>query len=405
MATGTTERVSVSSREIQGNRASLSGNASADGRFVVFDSDADNLVPGDSNGSTDVFLRDRVAGRTSRVSVAASGRQADRGAFFGAISANGRFVVFSSDSANLVPNDRNGVTDVFLLDLRTRQLRRVSVGPRGREANGLSFGRTVSADGRYVVFASVASNLVPRDTNLVQDIFVRDLRKGTTRRASVGTGGTQANADSNGGELSRDSRLVAFASEASNLVPGDRNFTSDVFVHDFARNRTERVSVASDGSEAEPFSFSFGASMSADGRYVAFQSGASNLVPGDDNATTDVFIRDRQRGRTERVVLGPPGSPTSGNVGAALSATGRFVAMSSLFSFDLFVLDRRTGATRQIDRPLTPGAALMGASFAASVSRDGRTVVFQAEQDDLVAGDTNRVLDVFVRHLLPWPAP
>ena len=403
LANGVTERVSVNSRGKQGRLDSFGGAMTRNGRYVVFDSDANNLVANDTNEATDVFLRDRVAGRTFRVSVGRNGQQGRLGGFFGSISANGRYVLFNSDADNLVPNDKNDTTDVFVRDLRSGTLRRINVGANGREANARSFGNRISADGRYAVFASEADNLVPNDTNGVQDIFVRDLENAITRRVSVRTGGRQANGPSFGGSITPDGRLIAFSSEATDLVAGDHNTTSDVFVHDRARGITERVSVASDETEAEPFSFSFGESLSDDGRYVAFQSGAGNLVPNDTNFATDVFIRDRREGKTERLVLAPPGgSPDPGSVGAVLSADGRFIAVSALGSFDAFIVDRRSGKARLINQPLTGALQPFKTSFALTVSRDGRRVAFQSDASNLVAGDTNDRLDVFVRDLSPW---
>ena len=178
-ATGVTERVSVSSGGRQGNQdssgATVGDAMTRSGRLVVFESDASNLVAGDTNGASDVFLRDSAKNRTWRVSLARDGTQGNGDSFGGAISADGRVVAFVSDASNLVPHDTNGTTDVFVRDLQTGIVRRVNVGPGGRQADGRSFGAAISADGRFVAFSSEATNLVSGDTNGAQDIFTHDL--------------------------------------------------------------------------------------------------------------------------------------------------------------------------------------------------------------------------------------
>ena len=191
-------------------------------------------------------------------------------------------------------------------DLRSGTTRRVSVAGDGTQANDPSYSSAISADGRYVAFQSDASNLVPGDTNQARDVFVRDLRSGTTRRVSVATGGTQANDPSYSPAISADGRYVAFESNASNLVTGDTNHSFDVFVRDFRSGTTQRVSVASDGTQAN--GDSYGQAISADGRYVTFDSDASNLVPGDTNHRTDVFVHDR-RSSTPSGSAWPPTAP------------------------------------------------------------------------------------------------
>ncbi len=240
-----------------------------------------------------------VGALIERVSVASNGTQGNDGsaAYSGspAISANGRYVAFASGSSNLVPGDTNDRTDVFVRDLRSGTTRRVSVAGDGTQANHGSHAPAISADGRYVTFASVASNLVPGDTNHTGDVFVRDLRSGTTRRVSVAGNGAQGNHSSYGSAISADGRYVAFLSDASNLVPGDTNGASDVFVRDRRSGTTRRVSVAGNGTQGNLDSGD--QAISADGRYVAFDSYASNLVPGDTNDNQDVFVRDLKRRR------------------------------------------------------------------------------------------------------------
>ena len=233
-------RLSVSRSEFVSNQAdgeSSSPAISADGRFVAFVSFATNLVPGDSNGRGDVFVRDRLTQTTERVSVDSAGTEGNSGSDGPSISANGRFVVFWSDATNLVRGDTNGVADVFVRDRLTRTTERVSVDSAGNEGNGASglhshSEYSISADGRFVAFVSSATNLVPGDTNGAADVFVHDRLTRTTERVSVDSAGNEANSSSFDPVISADGRFVAFSSAATNLVPGDTNEQPDVFVRD-----------------------------------------------------------------------------------------------------------------------------------------------------------------------------
>jgi Tol biopolymer transport system component len=241
-----------------------------------------------------VFVRDRVAQVTRRVSVGPGGRQGNSSSSSPAISADGRFVAFRSYASNLVPGDTGGLADVFVRDRRLQVTWRVSVGPGGQQANASSFGTpAISADGRLVAFESFASNLVPGDTNGHPDVFVRDRVAQLTRL--VGPGGHKA-------ALSAHGRFVAFSSYASNLVAGDTNHSLDMFVRDQRAHVTWRVSVGPGGQQAN--NNSYFPAISADGRFVAFQSFASNLVAADTNGLADVFVRDRKAHVTRRVSVG-----------------------------------------------------------------------------------------------------
>ena len=232
--TGSTEIASVNSRGEYANMGTQYYPViSADGRSVAFSTRADNLVPGDTNGHFDVFVHDRWAGTTERVSVSSSGQQGNEFCQVTSISPDGRFVGFYSSATNLVPGDTNGFFDCFVHDRATGQTERVSVGPGGVQGDGDSMAPLLNADGRYVAFGSHATNLVPGDTNGVADIFVRDRELGVTERASVAWDGSQANAESeNGLAISWDGKRVAFGSSAWNLVPGDSGWWADVFVRD-----------------------------------------------------------------------------------------------------------------------------------------------------------------------------
>jgi Tol biopolymer transport system component len=289
-------RVSVDSEGNQGNQAlysSATASISANGRFVAFDSPASNLVPGDTNDASDIFVRDTLTNTTTRVSVDSAGNQANSISGEPSISANGRFVAFSSLASNLVPGDTNDKFDTFVRDTLTNTTTRVSVDSASNQANSISTEPSISANGRFVAFSSLASNLVPGDTNNTSDIFVRDTLNNTTTRVSVDSAGNQVNNTSvdpyrHGGvynpSISADGRFVAFQSDASNLVPEDTNDANDIFVQDTLTNTTTRVSVDSAGNQSNPGPVSFShPSISADGRFVAFSSFASNLVPEDTN--------------------------------------------------------------------------------------------------------------------------
>ena len=276
----TTERVSVSSSGTQGNKASSYPAISWDGLHVAFESDASNLVLGDAWGFKDAFVHDRLTGNTKLVSKDSSGNQGYGASTTVSVSEDGNYVAFVSYASNLVPDDTNGVSDIFVRDRQASTTERVSVDSSGNEGNGHSQDPSISGDGRYVAFSSYATNLVPGDSNGVQ-IYVHDRQTGATEQVSVDASGNAGNDDSNGPSISGDGRYVAFYSDATDLVPGDTNGRSDVFVHDRQTGTTERVSVDSSGNQGSSHSLS--PSISVDGRYVAFHSKASNLVPGDTN--------------------------------------------------------------------------------------------------------------------------
>ena len=407
-----TERVSVDSAGNQGNGASAFPSISPDGRFVAFRSDASNLVPGDTNGSMDVFVRDRQTGATTRVSVSSSGIQGDRSSFttlWGCISADGRFVAFESEATNLVAGDTNNSSDIFIRDRQTGATTRVSVSTSGVQGNDWSHLASISADGRYVAFDSFASNLVPGDTNGIGDVFVHDRQTGATQRVSVSSSGTQAaGLNSAGASISADGRLVAFASGASNLVSGDSNNARDIFVHDRQTGATTRVSVSSSGVQANARSGEF--FLSPDGRYVAFDCDATNLVPGDTNSLQDIFVRDRQTGATTRVSVSSSGVQANANsFFPSLSADGRLVSFYGSSNnlvpgdtngkSDVFLHDRQTGTTLLVSVDSAGNQGNQSSSGASSISADGRSVAFSSQASNLVSDDTNGTTDLFVRIL------
>ncbi|MBK8019838.1 MAG: hypothetical protein IPK19_00100 [Chloroflexi bacterium] len=225
-----------------------SSGLSADGRYVVFRSTASNLVSGDTNNANDVFVHDRQTHQTTRISVASDGAQSNGFSGEGDISGDGRYVAFESGANNLVASDTNNTFDVFVHDRQTGQTSRVSIASDGSQANQSSYYTNLSSDGRYVVYSSFATNLVTSDTNNQSDIFIHDRQTGQTTRVSVASNGSQANGGSDTSVVSSDD--VTLHSTATDLVTGDSNGQSDVFVHDRQTGQTSRVSIASDGSQA-----------------------------------------------------------------------------------------------------------------------------------------------------------
>jgi len=328
---GETTIASVSSNGQLGNGESALPSLSRNGRFVAFKSAADNLVRSDYNFAGDVFVHDRERQITELVSISNTGEQANAGSSEDdtpGISGDGRYVVFSSNADNLVANDYNGVTDVFVYDRKQDVVRRVSVASDGTEADGRSTYPAISGDGRFVTFRSEASSLVARDTNAQPDIFVHDLASGTTKRVSVNGNGGQSNGASSRPTINGNGRYVAFWSAADNLVGDDFNGRSDAFVHDLQSGGTTRVSVDSRGMEGDGDSTA--PSISGDGRLIAFRSDANNLVANDRNGVNDIFLHDRKHGSTIRVSVGTQGSDADGvSFEPAISADSRYITFAS----------------------------------------------------------------------------
>ncbi len=404
-----TERANVGWNGSQAN-GQVSGSQSGrflsdDGRFVVFASGGSNLVPGDTNVSSDIFVRDRLLGVNERVSVDSAGLQANNnsGTYGFSMTSDGRFVAFNSSASNLVIGDSNGVADVFLRDRALGITERVSVSSLAGQGNGMSEFPSVSAGGRFVAYQSAASNLDPYDTNGCVDIFLRDRLLGSTERVSVSSTGVDGNGDSQAPAISADGRYVAFYSIASNLVPGDNNAKLDVFVRDRQSHSTSMVSLSSTGVSGN--GHSSWPSISDSGRFVVFTSEASTLVPGDVNGFWDVFVRDLRLGTTECVSTSSNGAPANGSCfGSSISADGRFIAFASgatnlvpaVTSGGIFVSDRTAG-TLAFTSTGTNGGMPNGTSQFPSVSTSGRYVVFTSIASNLVQGDTNVVEDTFLR--------
>lgn len=392
---------------MQANRSSLTPSMTPDGRFIAFSSIASNLVPADSNNVKDVFVFDRQTDMLERVSISSDGVEGNGKSLLPAISGNGRYVAFVSEADNLVPDDNNGVADIFVHDRLTGETRRVSVDSNGIEANGSSSGPAISFTGRYVAFQSTASNLVADDTNGHTDIFVHDMDTGETTRVSVDSSGLESDRASSEPSISGNGRFVAFRSGATNLVPGQANGRVHTYVHDRDTGATTRVSVDSNGAQADDSSFSH--SVSGGGRYVVFRSSATNLVSNITNNARDIFVHDRNTGITTRVSVSSDGTQGNGNSDfPAISVDGRYVTFSSVATnlvegaangiLNGFIHDRQTGLTERFSVNEAGIQANGPVTGRAPVSSDGQIVVFASEADNLVANDTNRWSDIFVRN-------
>ncbi|WP_165821307.1 Ig-like domain-containing protein [Nocardioides gansuensis] len=400
----TLERVSVSSSGVQGDGHSVRSALSGNGRYVVFDSRATTFAP-TGGGFFNVFWRDLQTGVTERVGVGVGGAVPNSQSSDPVVSDDGRYVAFWSSATNLAPGDTNGVNDAFLFDRQTAATTLLSVAADGTQANGASSMRSISADGRYALFGSAASNLVPGDTNGVVDLFLADTQQDIVTRVSVASDGSEANGQSSSADLSDDGRYVAFYSAASNLVPGDTNNGGDIFLRDLVAGTTERVSVTSSGTEVNATLFSSRVGVSAGGRYVAFQSNADSLTPNDTSSGNDIFIRDRVAGTTELVSRAFTGALSNGQSHSpSLSSDGRRVLFQSSASnlvpgdtnatVDTFVSDLDTGTTVRVS-VAEDGIQQSSGTQDGVISGDGTRFLFASTAANLTAGDTNGVFDVF----------
>lgn len=402
------ERVSKSSAGLQADSSSATPSLSADGRFAAFSSIATNLVTGDTNAARDVFLFDRQTGLVVRASLSSNGIQGDGDSESPATSQDGKFTAYVSSAANLVTGDTNGVADIFVFERDANLTTRVSVSSAALQADGASAQPVISGDGRYVVFRSEATNLVTGDTNAVSDIFLHDRQTGATTLLSSGLSALPADGASTTPDISSDGRYVVFASAASNLVIGDTNAVSDVFLVDLAGVTLTRISnglmaLQADGASRD-------ASISGDGSVVAFVSAATNIVIGDTNGSDDVFVYLVGSGALTResvsslsiqkddAAIDRPVLSGDGRYVAYASAASNLVTGDSNEKTDLFVRDRSAATTTRVSVS-SSGAQLQADSVAPALSDSAQRIAFSSISSALVTGDSNGATDIFVTNL------
>jgi len=381
---------------------------SADGRYVVFTSKAADLVLGDVNGIEDIFVRDMQLGITTRISVSSAGVEADGPSGRPNVSADGNIIVFESDATNLDASpDFNGYTDVYRHDRSTGQTSRISTTTLALETNGDSTLPVVSADGAVIAYRSEASNLISLDTNNAADVFVRD--NGGSERVSVTNLGAEG--DSWSGQLfaidlTGDGQQVLFGSAATNLVVGDTNGWPDIFVRDRVAGTTERVNLSTTGVEGDKSSRS--GTISADGNVIAYDSAATNLVPGDTNDYPDCFVHDRVAGTLTRISVAEDGTEgTSWSRSPFISADGSVICFESLASeladdplgsalnvLDTFHYVVATGVLTRVSEG--PNGAGNDGSFMARPTADGALVVMASDATNFDPVDTNGSTDAFL---------
>ena len=399
---------------------------SADDRWVAFVSHASNLVPNDNNSRADVFVKDLTGNAIVRVSVGASGGDANNDSFEPSLSADGRFVAFWSFADDIVAGDTNHMWDVFVRDRDPDANRifdegngvttRASVDSNGVEANSRSTSPSISADGRWVAFISSATNLDPADPSGISDVFLHDMATGATRLVSVSTGGTGGNASTWNCHLTADGNSVAFSSYASDLVAGDANLSCDVFVRDLVNGTTVLASVDSNGAQGDDDSFLRRGATTGDGSSVVFISYADGFVANDGNGVPDVFVRDLVLGTTTCMSVDASGAVGNGACfEASISGDGRFVVLQTWASTlitgdvnlvsDIVLHDRdpdQNGVFDEgpgVNEPMSTSLLALGndESVLPVISADGNLVAFLSAADNLVPRDWNGWWDAFVR--------
>ena len=411
---GQTTRVSVDSAGVAANAGSTNGVLSADGRYVVFQSSATNLVTGVSG--TQVYRHDRMSGVTLLVSVASTGTPGNNVSRDPSVSANGRYVAFASFATDLVDGDTNSMSDVFVRDMQAGTTALVSSAGSPADGTsglgGLSGAREISDDGRYVAFTSFATNLAAGTNNGRQQIYVRDMTTGAVVRASVDAAtGAAGDRTSQTPAISGNGQVVAFRSESTNFSPlSTSGVTPEIFARDLVSGTTtlESPGAATTGRSATTPALSF------DGRYMAFES-TGVLDPRDlDNGTLDVYLRDRVVGTTVLASLSNNPIPGATSASPSISGDGRWVGFQSLDDklvvgdanglFDVFLYDRTTETIKLVSLNDADEQA-NAASFGPSVSFDGHLVLFGSTASNLVTSPSSTGNQLYVRNLVSNQAP
>jgi len=400
-------RVSVTTTALQANSGSHYPSLSENGRYVAFWSEATNLVSGDTNSKDDIFLYDTLTKTTKLVSKATNGSLSNDKSGAPSISSNGRYIAYFSQGTNLVPGDTNGYRDVFLYDNLGLNTTRISVNSSNIQGNGISSSPSISSDGRYISYWSEATNLVLNDTNAVRDVFLYDVSTKTTTRVSVNKNGSQGNGNSHYPSISADGRYVSYWSSANNLVDGDTNNKDDIFLWDRQTNKTTRISLSNIGLQGNGSSQD--QAISGDGKYLVYTSLATNLVPGDTNTKSDIFLYDILNDSTTRISVDSKGLQANGNSSSAsISTNGRFVTYQSEAtnlitgdtnaSADIFAYDILTKKTIRVSQNSSNQPANQLSSYP-YISGDGSYVAYESSATNLVANDNNNYPDIFLKNI------
>lgn len=411
----TTSRVSVTSGEQERFKDSYAPEISKTGRWIAFESAA-RLVPIDTNGFRDIYLRDRRTGKTSLVSVATDGGPSEGSSVNPSMTPDGRYIAFETFADDVAPGDDNDNEDIVVRDMVSGAIELASLTSDESQtvgANQWSTTPSISEDGRYVAFISVATDLAPGDYADTTDVFVRDRQAGTTDIVSLpSTGGFSEGGENFGpASISADGRFVAFSSRATNLVPTDTNDTTDVFLRDRLMLTTVRASVGPGGIQATGASGQ--PALSANGKFLAFQSNATNLLDSPtDSSLSDIYVRDLAAETNELASVTTTGSGAGSCGFPAMSHSGRYVIFESLaatlvpsdtnLETDVFVHDMVGATTRRVSVSTlgVEGNGSSGGRSDSAISSNGQHVAFDSRATNLVPSDQNGVLDVFVQ--LNW---
>lgn len=397
---GVTEAVSVDSSGNYPNNTVQGIASSGDGRYIVFESNATNLVPNDTNNARDIFLRDTVNNTTTRVSIASDGAQANSDSFGEDVSYDGRYVVYSSYASNLVSNDTNGKYDIFMYDTQNHTTTRVTQTSGGTQANAASSYPVVSADGRFVAFDSEAFNLdssITTDPNQQpagQQVFVKDMATGAINDVS-NVAGVRINGMAFVSSISCDGGIIGFSSKASNLTPNDTNGYEDAFIANRVNGSNIITNLTANGNGDSGTT-----AVSCNGNQVLIGSSANNLVSGDTNGYLDGFVYDRLSQSLKRVSLTSTGSEANAAVNpVGISDDGRFIAIASsatnmvpsypsTASGAVYIKDMRDGTLQAVNIK-SDGTIANGSVGLTAMSADGQYISYLTSTTDLISGISN----------------
>jgi TolB protein len=382
-------------------------SVTANGRYVVINSRATNMVPGVADHRAHLYVRDLETGKTTIADVSDAGVPGNGDSFGGTISANGRYVAFTSAATNLVPGDTGKYFDVFVRDMVAKRTYRISTTGNNQNGNAMSFRAEISGNGQYVAFTSLAWNLLPGITYHGSSVFVYDMTTHKLEDDSVSSSGAKANAENQAPTISDNGRYVGFSSQATNLVPGVTDGRWNVYVRDRLRHVTILVSAGVSNVHASdelPITAqgSLGSTLSPDGNYIGFGSWQQSPTGPD----LGLFVHDIATGKTERVDVSSSGTAANGLTFflCSISSGGRYVVFSSQATnlvsaktngtWNVYIRDLKLHTTRLISAGVN-GAVSNGESAYPVISADGSTVVFMSAASNLVPANTGNQMNVY----------